>query len=161
MVDARRHFGRDRRLGMEGDAEARRLQHRQVVGAVADGQRSPTCRPRSAQSRSSVASLASLPRIGSSTAPARVGRRAQHVGRLEVEAQRLLHHGGEIGEAARHQGAVGAVLLHGGDQGGAARHVADALGRLVELADRQAASRPTRSCSARGEVELAVHGAAR
>ena len=39
MVDARADVRRDHRLGTEGDAEARRLQHRQVVGAVADSYR--------------------------------------------------------------------------------------------------------------------------
>ena len=105
MVDAGGNLRGDHRLGMEGDAQARRpcsigrsLAPSPTVSA------SPMCRPRSTHSRSRVASLASLPRIGSSTAPARVPAVVlQRVGRIEVEAQRLAHHRREVGEAAGHQ----------------------------------------------------------
>ncbi len=36
MIDAPARRGGDRRLGVKGDAEPGRVQHRQVVGAVAD-----------------------------------------------------------------------------------------------------------------------------
>ena len=70
-------------------------------------------------SRSSVASLASLPRIGRCD---RAGQRAAVDARSVLAAskskpRRSCTMRGEIGEAARHQGAVAAVLLHGGDQG--------------------------------------------
>jgi hypothetical protein len=39
MVDLGMGLGRDDRLGAVGDAQARGLDHRQVVGAVADRQR--------------------------------------------------------------------------------------------------------------------------
>ena len=83
----------------------------------------------------------------------------QHVGGIEIEAQRLAHQRREVGEAAGHQRAGGAVLLHGGDQGGAARHVADAPGRLVEPGDRQALQQADALLEGGGEIDLAVHGA--
>ena len=45
MVDARVGGRRDLGLGAVGDAEAGRLQHREIVGAVADGERVVKRRP--------------------------------------------------------------------------------------------------------------------
>ncbi len=49
VIDARRHLRRHDRLGAEGDAEARRAQHRQVVRAIADRDR--RFRPETARGR--------------------------------------------------------------------------------------------------------------
>ena len=83
------------RFAVEGDAEAGSLDHRQIVGAVADGERIFGDRAASARAvRASVSSLASRPRTGSATSPVSrpVGIGQQRVGALLVEADR----GGEL-----------------------------------------------------------------
>ena len=126
MVDAGRHFGRHRRLGMIGDAEAGGLQHRQVIGAVAHAHRVAGRQAALAGEALQGGELRfraqDRPRHGAGQ------RRAvmfQHIGGIDIEAQRRAYHRREVGEAAGHERAIGTVLLHGRDQGGAPRHVAD------------------------------------
>jgi hypothetical protein len=64
-VRAPGHLG----LGAIGDAEAGGLQHRKIVGAVADRQRVVELKPLAAAISLSAASLAPSPRIGSLTLP--------------------------------------------------------------------------------------------
>ena len=91
MVDSRRSGLRHHGLAVIGDAQARRLDHRDVVGAVADRQRFLGDRPKRSRSSLSVSSLASRPRIGSAT-PAREAAAAIHekrVGAVLVEADQV------------------------------------------------------------------------
>ena len=137
---------------MEGHAQARRLQHRQVVGAVAHAQR--------VADRQAALGGKTLERreLGLLAQDRRLDRAGQSVrpscfrvlAASKSKPSAWLHQRREVGEAARHQRAGGAVLLHGGDQGGAARRVADAPWppRRAWRPAGPSAGRPARSSAA-------------
>ena len=79
-----------RRLAVVGDAEAGGLDHRDVVGAVADRERVVAVEPKRSRSAINVSSLASRPRIGSATVAGETAVRVdqQRIGVLLVEADR-------------------------------------------------------------------------
>ena len=109
---------RDFRLGVVGDAEARRLDHGDVVGAVAGDERLVR---REAESRAQFDQrrelrLAPEDRLGHLAGQLAVGVDQQRIGAVLVEADHRGDALGEQREAAGDEAGIGAVLAHGGDQ---------------------------------------------
>ena len=71
MVDARMRGGRHGGLGMIGDAETCLLQHREIICPIADRHRLGAAEARLDLNSINAATLASRPRIGSLTVPAK------------------------------------------------------------------------------------------
>ena len=111
MVDASMRGRRDRRLGVISDAEARYLDHGEIVGAVADAIVSSRPMPSRAVRSSKVASLPSRPRIGSPTTPSSVpSSRRQRIAAVLLEADHVGDALGEQRKSARDKAGERAVL---------------------------------------------------
>ena len=147
-----------RRLGPEGDAEPSRLEHRQVVGAVADGQgRVERHAAFSGERQQRVAfHFAGHDRRGDGAGDAAIGN-VEPVRDEPVEAEfcgdRLGEHGEPAGDQrGRHPGSA-----QGGEQGAGAGHQADARCRLGEHGFRQVLQQRDPFGESRGEIEFAIH----
>jgi hypothetical protein len=158
VVETRRDLGGDPRLRMKGDAEAGGGQHRQIVGAVADGE----CRRRretmaGGEREQNVA----LPFAGDDRRRHGAGDAAvierEPMGENIVEAERPSDALGEDREAARDECRRRAVPAHRRDQLARPRVQPDAGGGPLEDPAIGAGEKLDPFLERRGEVDLAVH----
>ncbi len=117
MIQTRSRHSGDLRFGPKSDAEASLRQHIEVVGAVADRQRSlPLQTPRVAQGRQDFALgfLAAYGWRNASRQSAAFNFKA--VGEHFVKIQSGADRGREKRKSTRHHCGVRAMLAHGGDE---------------------------------------------
>ena len=162
MVDARGGGLLQHRFGVEGDAEAGSLDHRQIVGAVADRKRSfgiePEARAQFAQRLELGLAAENRFRDFSGQPSIRIGQ--QRVGALLVEPDRGGELDGKGGEAAGHHAGVSAIGAHRGDERRAARRQTDALGQHgIDDRGRQSLEQRHALAQRRRESDFAAHGA--
>jgi hypothetical protein len=150
-------------MGAKGHAKAGRVQHREVVGAVADreglgpGQPAGACQ---ALQHSALAARVTQGRQQPSGRAATLD--LEPVGLRQVEAERRAHPIGEGDEAARHQRRQRAARPHRLDQGPGARRVAQAFPvDVLEHRDRQPGEQGDPGLQRGAKIELAIHCAAR
>src|SRR4051794_33066933 len=135
VLDPRIRGGGGGGLGVVGDAEAGRLEHRNVVGAVADRERVPDLQPKLGGGVEQGAPLGLSPddrlayRAGEAAAAAH-----EPVGDHPVEADLGANRLGEAGEAARDEDCQRAVAPHRSNQRAGAGGEADSF--LAAAVDR-------------------------
>ena len=117
------------RLGAEGNTEASGLQHRQIVGAVADGQGVGWLKRqlRRQHGERLTFGLSAKDRLGDVAGELAVGD-DQGVRAVFVETKAQGDRPGEMGETTRDEGAIGAARTQGGHKRGSTWHQLDALG---------------------------------
>ncbi len=158
VVDApARHRG-DRRLGAEGDTEPGGLQHWQVVGAVADGERR---RSRHSALRGQCHQRVAFGLAGDDRCLDRSGNPSvgdiEPIGNDPVEPELRGDPVGENGKPARDQGGSHPARPRGRDQCPRSRHQPDTRCGVVEHRSGQALQQRHPIGERAGEVEFAVH----
>ena len=146
---------------MIGDAEPRRLDHAEIVGAVAGHQRVDLVEVEGFAQLDQRCELggAAEDRLGDFAGQLAVANH-QLVGAVFLEADLGGDRIGEQREAARDQAGVGAVGAHGHDQFAAARRRRDAFCQhLVDHADRQVLQQRDALAQRRLEFDFAAHRA--
>ena len=161
MVHPRLGGGGHRRLGAISDAEARFLQHGEIVGAVADGHGFMW---REAAGGGQLLQHRELGRLAEDRLGDAAGEFAvldqQNVGVVFLKADGLADARGEEGEAAGNQCGVSAMFPHGLHQDPSAGGQGDALlNRLVHHAGVQAGEQGDALAQGRLEGDFAAHGA--
>jgi tRNA dimethylallyltransferase len=148
------------RLGSKSDADARGSQHRQVVGAVADGHRLGR-----REAELSCQSEERLP-LGIPGYDRRVDDAGdptlcelEPVGDHSVKAERRCDRFGEDREPAGDERRCSSAAAHGRNQGARARSQPDPCSCVFEPASLHSPEQGDASFKCRGEVDLAVHGA--
>jgi tRNA dimethylallyltransferase len=113
VLDARVRRSRDLGLGAIGDAEAGRLQHRKIVGTVADRQRFVKRRPHRARDLRERTELGVLTedRLHDLAGQLSVVDH-EHIGPVLVGAEPLANRTCKLAKAARNDGDVGAIRAH-------------------------------------------------
>ena len=158
MVDPPARRGGDRGLGAKGDAEPGGLQHRQIVGAVADRECLPKRQPEFGGERRQRVALGrgGDDRRGYGARQPAV-RHIEPVGDHPVKAEPCRDRFGEDREPARDQGGFHPGAAQGRDQRPRAGHRPDAGGGLAQHAFGQ----PAQQCHPLGEradeIDLAIH----
>jgi tRNA dimethylallyltransferase len=160
VIDARGCGGGHARLRAKRDPEARGFEHRQIVGAVADGERRPKWDRVLGREREER-----LPLLG-----AREDRfldpghppfsDLEPVGDDAIEAEKSRHLFRKEREPSRNEGQERPFAPHGGDERASPAHQADLRRRLFERRDRQSSDEGEASLERRLKVDLAIHGAA-
>ena len=161
MVDARMRGRGDLRLGMIGDTEACRLDHREVIRAVAGRERFVR-REAEAVAQFDQRRALRLPaedRLGDAAGePFALGD--QRIGAMLVETDHRGNAAGEQREAARDEAGISAVAPHGGDERAPARGERDALvDHVLDHRDRQILEQRHALAQRRLERDLAAHRA--
>ena len=122
LVERRVRLLAHERLGVEGDAETRGVQHVEVVGAVADRdgllERDAVLRGEPRQRAGLAGAVDDLP---DQAAGEPAVDDLEGVGRREVQPERLGQRVGDLGEPAADDAAAEAQPLQGADQGAGAR----------------------------------------
>ena len=162
MFDPGAGDGGDGGLGVKGDAEPRFFQHREIVGAVADGQRLLRRQTEFIAQRKQHGALAGAPEDRLMQRPGQAAPfDRERVAVVPIEAGEVSDMSGEQGEAARRQRGRGTMRPHGADQVGGAGLQRDPVdhprrGRDIE------SSQESDTFAKRGiERDLAAHRALR
>jgi tRNA dimethylallyltransferase len=161
VVDARVRAGCDLRLGAVGDAKAGGLQHREVVGAVADGQR---IAKRKAHSGGDVPQGAELGVMAEDRLDDFAGQLAVNdrelVGAVLVGANPRRDRAGELAKAARHDDDARSAGPHRPRKRARAGVEPDAVSQhIADDARRQAGEQRDALAQRRLERDLAPHRA--
>lgn len=161
MVDAGVGGFGDDGFGVEGDAEARCLDHAEIVRAIADGHGFMGLQAQfvaQLQQRLDFC-LASEDRFSDPAGELAVGD-GQFVGLIGVEADCMGDTLGEEGEAARDEGAGVAMFAHGVDEHATARCFGDAIAiDALQRFDSEALQQAHALAQGGLEGDLAAHGA--
>ena len=159
VVDARARRGGDARLGAEGDAETRRLEHRQVVCAVADGERIGKRDAMLGREKKKRLPLGLAPedRLFDPAKPAFGKNKA--VGENAVETEFGGNPFGKKRKTARDEGRHGSLAAHRRNQSARSRHEPHAPRRLFENGERDPAQKGDAGFERAGKIDFPVHRA--
>jgi tRNA dimethylallyltransferase len=148
------------RFGSESDADSGGGQHRQVVGAVADGDRLGRCEAelsRQSEERFPLG-IPGYDRRVDDAGDATL-RELEPVGDYAIEAERRRDRFGEDREPAGDERRCGSAAAHGRDQRARSRSQPDSCGCVFEPPDLHSPEEGDAGFERGGEGDLAIHGA--